>query len=101
MLGRREHVAVRVDNEFVRHAGVEAPVAIGRLVEADHLDVDDFGDGKPIPENRLHQLPVVLQYRRLAGVETMGLGPAKAEPKAQSSSFRGFLLRPRIISYVE
>src|ERR1700730_3941285 len=47
MLGRLGHQPVRVDDEFVRDAGIEIPVALGGLVEGDDLDVDDLADLEP------------------------------------------------------
>src|SRR5882762_2683414 len=101
MLGRLGHLPMRVDHEFIGHAGIETPIAIRRLVETDHLDVDDLGDGKPVPQNRLHQLPVVLQHRRLARVEAMRFGPAKSETKTQTSTSCGFLFCSRIFGHIK
>ena len=70
---------VRIDDEFVCDAGVKAFIAFWRLLKIDHLDVDDLGDGQSVPKYRLHELPVVFQHRRLAGVEGVGLCPAETE----------------------
>lgn len=96
MLRRLSDLPVRIDHEFVRDSGVEAPIALRRLVEADDLDVDDVGDGQPIPQDRLHQLPVVPQHRRLAGVEAVRPGPAEPETKPELATLRGVVLRSRI-----
>jgi hypothetical protein len=58
-LCRLGKLPVRIDDEFAGDAGVEVLVAFRRLVEADHLDIDDLGDRQPVPEYRLHQLTVV------------------------------------------
>jgi hypothetical protein len=76
---------MRVDDEFVRRAGIEAAISLRRFVEADDLDVDDVRGRQPIPDNRFHQLAVVSQHRGLSGVETVRLGPAETEPKPQLS----------------
>src|SRR6267142_2385437 len=64
---------VRIDDELVRDAGVEVLVAVRRLFKTDHLDIDDLGDRQSVPKNRLHELPIVFQHRRLAGMKGMGL----------------------------
>ena len=85
---------MRVDDEFVRDAGIEIPVALGGLVEGDDLDVDDVADRQPVPQDRLHQLPVVLQHRGLPGVEAVRLRPAEAEAKAQMPRCAAFSFAP-------
>src|SRR5882757_2875755 len=77
--GRLGELPVRIDDEFVCDAGVEIFVAFRRLLEIDDLDIYDLGDGQSVPEDRLHELPVVFQHRRLAGVEGVGLCPAETE----------------------
>src|ERR1700732_5508897 len=76
--GRLGKLPVRIDDEFAGDAGVEGFVAFRRLLKTDHLDIDDPGDRQPVPEYRLHQLPVVFPHRRLAGVEGGGLWHARA-----------------------
>lgn len=56
-----------IDDVFICDPGVEGLGAFRRLLDIDHLDIDDFSDG------RSSCLPVVLQHRRLAGVEGIGL----------------------------
>src|SRR5229473_6267087 len=87
LLRRLGKLPVRIDDEFAGDAGVEVLVAFRRLVEADYLDIDDLGNRQPVPEYRLHQLPVVFQHRRLAGMEGVGLGPAETEPQAEVAMF--------------
>src|ERR1700730_15176977 len=101
MLSRLGHQPVRVDHEFVRHPGIEITVALGRSVEADHLDVDDLADREPAPQDRLHQLSVVLQHRGLPGVQTVGLCPAEAKAEAQHSLLRSIFLCTGVIGHVE
>src|SRR5437763_1686510 len=43
---------MRVDDEVVRDAGSEIPVALGGLVERDDFDVGDFGDRQSVPQDR-------------------------------------------------
>src|ERR1700730_7826431 len=61
--------AVGVDNELFRCAFVEVLIALGRVVERDHSCIYDPRNGQAIMQNSLHQLPVILQHRRLASVE--------------------------------
>src|SRR5882757_10201510 len=98
--GRLRESPVRIDDEFACDAGVEGFVAIRRLLKTDHLDVDDLGDGQSVPKYRLHKLPVVLQHRRLAGVEGVGLCPAETEAKAEVTVFGCLLLRARIVGHI-
>lgn len=57
-----------IDDVFICDPGVEGLGAFQRVLDIDHLDIDDFSDG------RSSCLPVVLQqHRRLAGVEGIGL----------------------------
>ena len=92
---------MRVDHEFVRDTGVEIPIALGGLVERDDLYVYDFANRKPVPQDRLHQLPVVFQHRGLPGVEAVRFRPAKAEAKAQHSALRRFVLCARIVGHIK
>ena len=78
---------MRIDDELARDAGVEVLVAVRRLFKTDHLDIDDLSDRQFVPKDRLHELPVVFQHRRLAGVEAVGLGPAETETQAEVALF--------------
>src|SRR5260370_28705715 len=69
--GRPGELPVWIDDELVRHARVEGLVAFRRLLEVDHLDIDDLGDRQFVPADRLHELPVIFQDRRLACVENV------------------------------
>src|ERR1700736_4998724 len=95
LLGSLGKLPVRIDDEFACDAGIEVFVAFRRLLKVDHLDIDDLGDRQPVPKYRLHELPVVFQHRRLAGVEAMGLFPAEAEAQAEVTLFGRLLLRTR------
>src|SRR3984957_16788384 len=99
--GRLGELPVRIDDELARHPGVEVLVAFRRLLETDLLDIDDLGDGQFVPEDRLHELPVVFQHGRLAGVEAVRLCPAEAEPQAEVAVLGGLLLRTRIVRHIE
>src|SRR5260370_24055116 len=92
---------MRIDYEFVRYPGIEIPVALGCLVEADHLDVNDLADREPAALDCLHQLSVVLQHRGLPGVPTVGFCPTEAEAQAQHSTLCRLLLCTGVIGHVE
>src|SRR5216684_4908039 len=100
-LGRRAELSVRIDDEFVRDAGVEVFVAFRRLLKVDHLDIDDLGDRQSVPKYRLHELPVVFQDRCLAGMEAVGLCPAETEAQAEVAMFGCLLLRAGIIGHIQ
>jgi hypothetical protein len=42
---------MRLDDELARSAGVEVFLTPRRLVELDHLDVDDLRDRQPVPQD--------------------------------------------------
>ena len=50
---------------------------------------------------RLHELPVVFQDRRLAGVEAVGLRPAETQAKAEIAMLGCLLLCARILGHVQ
>ena len=60
---------MRVEHELLCHTGVEGLVALGCIVERDDGCIDDLCDGKPVVQDGLHELAVVLEDGRLAGVE--------------------------------
>src|SRR5882757_9542263 len=99
--GRLRESPVRIDDEFACDAGVEGFVAFRRLLKTNHLDIDDLGDRQPVPKYRLHELPIVFQYWRLAGVERMGFCPAETEAQAEVALFGCLLLRAGIVGYIE
>jgi hypothetical protein len=74
---------VRIDDELARDAGVEVFVTFRRLLKIDHLDIDDLGDGQSVPKYRLHELPIVFEHRRLAGMERVRFCPTETEAKAR------------------
>ena len=51
-------------------------------------------DRQTIAQDRLHQLAVVSQHRRLTGVKTVGLRPAETEAQAQITMLGGFSFDP-------
>src|SRR5688572_14115438 len=76
----RFSVAVRIENELHRRALIEIGIAFGCLLKRDHLRIDDVRDWDAIVEDRLHELAIVAQDRRLlAGKEGMRLRPAEPE----------------------
>ena len=52
---------MRIDDEFVRDAGVEVFVAFRRLLKIDHLDIDDLGDRQSVPKYRSIVFPAGLR----------------------------------------
>src|SRR5882757_2210858 len=92
---------VRVDDKLVRDAGVEGLIALRRLVEGNHLDIDDVGDRQRVPQDRLHELPIVLDDRSLSGVETVGFCPAETQAKAEIAKLGCLLLCSRIFSHIQ
>src|SRR5260370_27386204 len=99
--GRLGELPMRINDELARDAGVEVFVTFRRPLETDHLDIDDLGDGQSVPEDRLHELPIVLQHRRLAGMERVRLCPAETEAQAEIAVFGCLLLRARIIGHIQ
>ena len=61
----------------------------GRIVQGNQRHAHHVGDPQAVPEDGLHQGPVVLRHRRLTGVEAMGLGPAQSEAHRQAAAPRG------------
>src|SRR5690606_19085750 len=98
--GRAEGL-VRVDDEFLRYAGIELAVATRGVVQADDLHADHFGDVDAVPHDRLHELAVVFHHRGLAGVEAVGFRPAEAEADAQAADLGGGIHRARVFGDVE
>ena len=60
-----------VEYEFHGSSLVEIGIAFGRVFERDDLRIHDVGDGDAIVQDRLHELAIVAQDRRLAGEEGM------------------------------
>src|SRR6201995_1609679 len=100
-LSRPRQLPVRIDDELVRDAGVEVFVTFRRLLKIDHLDIYDLGDGQSVPEYRLHELPIVFEHRRLAGMERVRFCPTKAEAKTEVAMFGSLLLRARIVGHIQ
>ena len=74
---RRQQRAVRIDHEFSWRAGIE-PAYPWAHRPGNQRHAHHVGDPQAVPEDGLHQGPVVLRHRRLTGVEAMGLGPAQS-----------------------
>ena len=101
MSGRFRYDAVRVEYEFHWRALVKIGIALGRLLERDHLRIDDVRDWNAIVQDRLQELAIIAQDRRLAGEEGMRFRPAETEIERQRA-FRGLLvMRSGIFGYVE
>src|SRR5258707_11192758 len=96
-LSRPRQLPVRINDELVRDAGVEVFVTFLRLLKIDHLDIYDLGDGQPVPKYRLHELPIVFEHGRLAGMERVRFCPAETEAKAEVARVACLLLRARIV----
>ena len=60
-----------IKDEFDRGTLVEILVAGWRVLQRDHFGVYDLCNWQAVVPNRLHQLAIVSQNRRLAGVERM------------------------------
>src|SRR5260370_6112810 len=101
LLGRLGQLPMRIDDEFGCGAGVEVIVAFRRLLEIDYLYIDDLGDRQLFPEDRLHELPVVFQHRRLAGMEAVGLCPAETETQAEVTRFGCLFLGARVVCHIQ
>src|SRR5580704_13359691 len=93
--------AVGIDDKLACDALVEVGIALGRVVEADHRRVDGFGDLDTVVQNRHHQAVVVLQYRCLAGKESMRLRPSQAKTQAEIAFLGRLVLRSRVFRYIE
>src|SRR4029077_9950746 len=100
-LSRPRQLPVRIDNELICDTGVEVFVAFRRLLKIDHLDIYDLGDRQSVPEYRLHELPIVLEHRRLAGMERVRFCPAETEAKTEVAMFGSLLLRARIVGHIQ
>src|SRR5690606_25475280 len=74
-------------------AFVKVLVSLGRVVKRDRLDIDGLGDLDLVVKDALHELPVVLHDRALAGVEGMALGPAEPNADAEHADL-GILVDP-------
>ena len=90
-----------VEDEFLCHTGVEGLVALGSGVERDHSCVDDLCDGKPVVQDGLHELAVVLQDRCLAGEEAVRLCPPKTETHAEIAMFGSLFVCAGVVGDVE
>ena len=80
---------------------VEVLIALRRVVQSDHRDVDRLGDLDLVEQNRLHQRPVVAHHRALAGGEAATLGPAQPDADRQVAQLGRLAGRPGILGDVE
>jgi hypothetical protein len=79
---------VWIDDVFICDASVEGLVAFRRLLEANHLGIDDFRDRQSVSE----PASAAGQHRRRAGMEGVGLGPAETKRQAEIAMFGCLLL---------
>src|SRR6476660_5702098 len=77
VLGRLRYGAVRVENEFHWRALIKIGVALRRLLERDHLRIDDIRDWNAIVQYCLQELTIIAQDWRLTRVEGMRFRPAE------------------------
>src|SRR5208282_2488580 len=63
--------------------------------------IDDFGDRQTIVQQRHHELPIVAQDGRLAGVEGVRLGPTEAQPKTEVAGFGGLVVGAGIFGDIQ
>jgi len=66
---------MRINHKLLRHACIELAVTFRRLIQADDLHAQHFGNVDAGLHDRPHQLTVVLHVWGLAGVEALRLGP--------------------------
>ena len=59
---------MRVENEFHWRALIKIGVTLRRLLERDHLRIDDVRDWNAIVQDRLQELPIIAQDWRLTRV---------------------------------
>ena len=69
--GRIRYGSVGIEDELYGRALIEIGITFGRFLERDHLRINDVRDWDAIVQDRLHELTVVAQDRRLAGKEGM------------------------------
>src|SRR5687767_12419419 len=83
--GRLWDHAVRIDDELLRRAMIEHLIAAWRIVQRNDIDIHDLRDRHAIKQDRLHQLTIVFNHRRLAGEERMAFGPAETKTDGQAA----------------
>src|SRR6202158_4888053 len=87
------HHLLRVADEFFLNARVERLVALGCLLEWNHLDINGLRNPDAIVKDRHHQAAVVLHHGRLTRRKGMGLCPSESQPHREVPDLRGFVLR--------
>ena len=83
--GLRLHDVMRVDDKFLRNAGVERLVGLGRLPERNQLDIDRLRNPDAIVKDRHHQPTVVFHHGCLTRRKGMGLCPSESQPHLSMS----------------
>jgi len=68
---------VRINHEFLGSALIEVNITLWSIVQRYHSHVDRLGDMDFVVEDRLHELAIVFQDRRLSGLEGVAFGPAE------------------------
>jgi hypothetical protein len=57
--------------------------------------------GKSVAKYRLHELPIVFEHRRLAGMERVRFCPAETQAKAKVAMFSCLFLRAGIVGHIQ
>lgn len=68
---------MRINHEFLGSALIEVNITLWSIVQRYHSHVDRLGDMDFVVEDRLHELAIVFQDRRLSGLEGVAFGPAE------------------------
>ena len=89
-----------VDHILLGGAGIELPVALWGIIEADGDRVHGLGDVRPIGQDHVHQLAVVALDRALTGGESVRLRPAQAESDADLTDLGVLIDRTRVTGHI-
>jgi hypothetical protein len=95
------HEVIRVDDEFLGHAGIERLVRLGRLLERNQLDIYRLRNLDAIVKDGHHEAAVVFHHRRLTRRKRMGLCPSESQPHREVPALRSFVFGTRIFGNVE
>ncbi len=70
-----------IEYEFFGDALVEGFIPLRGVFQSNHPGIDDLCNRQPIMQDRHHQLPIIFEHWRLAGVKGMRFRPAEAKAK--------------------